>query len=67
MIFEGVEFDDYTDRDEGHWSQVCREHSKKFRGKGKGVLNKCAGEPICGVKGCDKIAVFYIDFPRGKK
>jgi len=71
MIFEGVEFDDYTvdEYDKikvGTWSQVCREHSKKFRGKKNGVLSKCGGEPVCGVKGCNKIAKYYIDFPEAE-
>lgn len=70
MVFDGVEFDDWTEGDYGDddWSQVCQEHSEKWGGTEtvSGILHECPGEPICGVKGCDNIAEYYIDFPKGK-
>jgi len=69
MIFDGVEFDDYVDDgcDGGKWSQVCKKHSEKWGGKENKILHECAGTPICGVKGCNKKAKYYIDFPSDEK
>jgi len=57
--YNDIVFDDYS-TDSGEWSQVCEKHAKCFD---KGILSECAGTPVCGVKGCNNTAEFYIDFP----
>jgi hypothetical protein len=64
MTIEGVVFDDFT-VDDGEqitrWSQVCQDHVNHFQGT-NAIASQCAGEPICGVEGCDNIAEYYLDF-----
>ena len=61
MMFNGIEFDDWTVGDYGTWSQVCNDCTKSFD---HSLLSDCPGEPICGVKGCENIADYYIDFSK---
>jgi len=64
MVFSGYEFDDYTDSDDGNYSQVCEKHYHQLVQDGHGsIMSECAGTPICGIKGCKNTADFYIDFP----
>lgn len=61
---EGITFDDFLIEDDeqiSRFSQVCQGHSTHFVGS-NARLSECAGEPICGVEGCDHIADYYLDF-----
>jgi len=63
MIFKGVEFDDYTEGDDGVWSQICEDHYFEMVSKGYNKMTESPGDTdICGVKGCDETAKYYIDF-----
>jgi hypothetical protein len=63
MIFKGVEFDDYTECEDGTWSQVCEGHYFEMVSKGvNGMEPYPLDDCICGVKGCNETAKYYIDF-----
>jgi len=67
MNYKGLEFDDYTDDDGGRWSQICEDHYHDMLSKGKKRMTESAsGTSICGVKGCNKTASYYIDFLEGE-
>lgn len=54
-------FDDYTNGEEGVWTQICKDCVEKYN-IDKKYLDEC-GSGICGVKGCNNEADFYLDFP----
>jgi hypothetical protein len=61
---EGIVFDDFeisNDEQINRYTQVCQGHSTHFVGS-NARLSDCAGEPFCGVEGCDKNADYYLDF-----
>ena len=59
---EGVMFDDFEiHHGDEAYTQVCSHCSTRFI-EGAAKLSECAGEPICGVEGCDNIAEYYLDF-----
>ena len=69
LKLENMIFDDFT-IDDGEqmtrWTQVCESHSQPFKdNKTNCTLSSCAGEPICGVDGCEDIAEYYLDFIDG--
>lgn len=60
--FNGVVFDDVTtDNDKHCWSQICKSCAVKFN-IAKSLLDK-DGSGICGCRGCENEADYYIDFP----
>jgi len=61
LIFNGIEFDDFVEVNQGVWTQVCKQCAEHFD---KSVLSSCAGLPICGVSGCNNIADFYLDISK---
>jgi len=67
MKFKGVEIDDYVEEDGGIWSQLCDKHYLDMMLSGVNSMTEYpSGAATCGVKGCDKTAVYYIDFPTGE-
>jgi len=59
--YEGVPFDDFVKEDEKVWSQVCNKCIKKYYWR-KESLSKTTNTCICGVKGCNNNADYYINF-----
>lgn len=64
LIFEGVVFDNYedkeTDLDGTVWSRICSKCVEKHHIR-KTLLDD-SGSGSCGVKGCSNKADYYIDF-----
>jgi len=60
--FSGLTFDDYTENTEceySHWTQLCENHAVHS----SPTLQEMPNDgPLCGVKGCNKEAVYYYDF-----
>lgn len=50
--------DDVVKDDNGQWTQLCTDHAKEMGEEG--YLDD-VGSGICGVKGCQKESVFYLD------
>jgi hypothetical protein len=60
--YNGIVFDDVTIDDNGHrWSQICSSCAAKFN-IAKSLLAE-DGSGICGCRGCENEADYYIDFP----
>lgn len=57
-------FDDVVNGDEGKWSQICSECAHKFRltDNSFNISDIPTDSSICGVKDCNNIAEYYIDF-----
>jgi hypothetical protein len=53
-------FDDFVEDGYGLWSQVCKEHAHMLKGK-KPLMDAPTDGLTCGVNGCDKEAIFYVD------
>lgn len=58
--FKGIVFDDFGDG-ETMWSQICQGCVDKHNISDTFLDD--AGQGICGVKGCQNEADYYIDFP----
>ena len=59
LTVNGIEFDDYEQNDDDTWSQLCVTCADNFPGHD---LDDNATKIICGVKGCQSEADYYIDF-----
>lgn len=58
-------FDDVTADEDGHkWTQVCRYCKNKYSIPDN-LLDEC-GSGICGIKGCNREADYYLDFPQDR-
>lgn len=55
-----VLFDDFVKDEYGTWSQVCEEHAHILKGQ-KPLSEVPIDGLTCGIEGCDKQAVFYVD------
>ena len=53
-----VVLDDVVNDDNGQWTQLCTEHAEELHEEG--FLDNI-GEGICGVKGCQKESLYYLD------
>lgn len=55
-----IEFDDYTDDEDNVWSQICNDCKQQLDFDYAKLSD--GGSGICGVKGCNNEADYYIDF-----
>jgi hypothetical protein len=63
-LFDDIVIDYEGDKIVGYWSQVCQKCLHEHDLDLMGITSECAGEPICGVKGCNNTAMYYYDFPQ---
>jgi hypothetical protein len=64
IVVRGLILDDWTMEQtvlSYGWTQVCHGHGKHFP---KRMLDIGAGHGVCGVKGCDRISIHYVDFKK---
>ena len=60
---KAVCFDDFVENEDGsRWAYICKDCVKKYGISKMFLDNDCSGG-ICGVKGCENEADYYIDFP----
>lgn len=63
--YKGIKFDDIETEEGCSQSQVCCDCVSKHN-INKSILDPTASNPICGIKGCENEADYYIDFPKGE-
>jgi len=57
-----MEFDDIIEEGTNKWTELCEEHMNQAIDEGLGVASENANDFICGCKGCNKVAEYYLDF-----
>jgi hypothetical protein len=63
MINYETVFDDLVVEENGKWTQVCDECSKKH--SELGILEEIPiADLICGIKGCENEAFYYLDLKK---
>ena len=62
-----ITFDDWVKDQEGIWTQICTNCLVKYNGTLDVKATKFPGDgEVCGVKGCNGEADYYLDFEENK-